>query len=293
MDAPLPAVWLARARASSRRRPRRPTGERAPRRLPTPRRGTAVALHGERRHQAVQRAWRFLLAIVGDEPRLLLALERQARALPAARVPGARAAHRRRARARARRALAPAARRSGAARSSRAAVARRSRVGRRGALGAGARSPRDARRRPSTPSGSLAFGGGVAAVAVGAVAAWVVLRRNGVAALRRARDRRRGARRAVELAAFQLLYPALDAVRSPRPIAVAAAAVTPDGRADRPRRPTARWSGGLVYYGGRPRRGAALAREHPRASSTAGGRTFVVKQRKLERVDRRTCRFAR
>jgi hypothetical protein len=88
---------------------------------------------------------------------------------------------------------------------------------------------------------------------------------------------------AFEFAIFQLLYPALDPGRSPRPIAEAAAAATPAGErvglvSDRA------MIGGLVHYGGR---GVAELRS---AESIAeffadGGRTIVVKARKRDRVD--------
>jgi hypothetical protein len=114
-----------------------------------------------------------------------------------------------------------------------------------------------------------------------AVAAFVVSGRHRVAALRRLWIAVAAAF-AVELAIFLLLYPALDRGRSPRPIAEAAAAATPAGEpvglvSDRA------MLGGLVYYGGRrvvPLRSEASIRRF----LDGGGRTFVVKARKLERV---------
>jgi hypothetical protein len=81
---------------------------------------------------------------------------------------------------------------------------------------------------------------------------------------------------------FFLLYPALDPGRSPRPIAAAAAAVTA------PDEPVALVSerpmiGGLAYYGDR-RVAPVRSEQSIRRFLDAGGRTFVVKARKLERV---------
>jgi hypothetical protein len=130
-----------------------------------------------------------------------------------------------------------------------------------------------------------AFGGAAVAVAIGAIAFWVVLRRSGAGALRRT-SVAVAAAWAVELAAFQILYPAIDGMRSPRPIAVAAAGVTPEGApiglvSDRA------MAGGLLYYGGRPVV-PLRSPESIRKFLDGGGRTFVVKQRKLERVTAHT-----
>jgi 4-amino-4-deoxy-L-arabinose transferase-like glycosyltransferase len=129
--------------------------------------------------------------------------------------------------------------------------------------------------------GLLAFGCASLALASGGFAAWIVTRRHGSAALRRVAIPVLGAG-LVELAAFQLLYPALDAARSAQPIAALAARATPEGEpvglvSDRA------MLGGLVYYGGR--RVVALGSpESIRAFLDGGGRTLVVKERKLERV---------
>jgi hypothetical protein len=127
----------------------------------------------------------------------------------------------------------------------------------------------------------LGFGVAALASVAAAVAAFVVSGRHRVAALRRLWIAVAAAF-AVELAIFLLLYPALDRGRSPRPIAEAAAAATPAGEpvglvSDRA------MLGGLVYYGGRrvvPLRSEASIRRF----LDGGGRTFVVKARKLERV---------
>ncbi len=128
----------------------------------------------------------------------------------------------------------------------------------------------------------IAFGCGLIGVASAGVVAWVVLQRNrapllGYAAVAVATIF------AVELAVFALLYPALDPIRSPRPIAEAASKVTP------PEAPVGLVSdraltGGLAYYGKR--------RIHPLRTSEDvaaffgdGGRTIVVKRRKLDRVE--------
>jgi len=56
---------------------------------------------------------------------------------------------------------------------------------------------------------------------------------------------------AVETSTFALLYPAIDPVKSPRPIAEAAAAVAPEQTALGVFRHGA-FAGGLAYYSGRP-----------------------------------------
>jgi hypothetical protein len=131
------------------------------------------------------------------------------------------------------------------------------------------------------PTSLLAFGCAALAAAAAGVAAWVVTGRHRVAALRRLWIPVAGAL-AVELAAFLLLYPALDPGRSPRPIAEAAAAATA------PDEPIGLVSdramlGGLAYYGGR--RVVPLGSERSiRRFVELGGRTFIVKARKVERV---------
>ena len=93
-----------------------------------------------------------------------------------------------------------------------------------------------------------------------------------------------GAAAAVQLVYFAVVQPALDPEKSPRPIAEAAAALTPPGAriglvGDRA------LVGGLLYYGGR--RVAQLEdAEAIRAFVQRGGRAIVVKRRKLDRVTR-------
>ncbi|MBW2396338.1 MAG: glycosyltransferase family 39 protein [Deltaproteobacteria bacterium] len=96
----------------------------------------------------------------------------------------------------------------------------------------------------------VAFGSGLVGIAAAGAVAWIVLLRNRAPLLAHAAIAL-GTAFALELAVFALLYPALDPIRSPRPIAVAAAAITPPGEAiglvgDRA------LAGGLKYYGNRP-----------------------------------------
>ncbi len=88
----------------------------------------------------------------------------------------------------------------------------------------------------------------------------------------------------IELALFALLFPALDGVKSPRPIAEAAAAEVPPGGAIG-LVGSEGLLGGLVYYGGRPvlelPDDAALAR-----FAASGGRAIVVQRSELGRVTR-------
>ena len=87
---------------------------------------------------------------------------------------------------------------------------------------------------------------------------------------------------ALELAVFTLLYPAIDAVRSPRAIAVAAAAFTEPGEPIGLFRDRA-MIGGLVYYG--HRRVVQLDDAEDVAEfARGGGHTIVLKSRKLERL---------
>jgi 4-amino-4-deoxy-L-arabinose transferase-like glycosyltransferase len=86
----------------------------------------------------------------------------------------------------------------------------------------------------------------------------------------------------LELAIFLLLLPALDPITSTRPIAVAAAAHTDPGERiglvdDRP------MVGGLAYYG-RRKIAALRSADDVREFVEGGGRTLVVKRRKLERI---------
>ncbi len=88
---------------------------------------------------------------------------------------------------------------------------------------------------------------------------------------------------AIELASFLILYPALDADKSPRPIALAAAARTaPDEPVglvgDRPK------LAGLAYYGNR-RIVHLDDADDIRRFLDDGGHTFVVRQRKLARLE--------
>jgi 4-amino-4-deoxy-L-arabinose transferase-like glycosyltransferase len=87
----------------------------------------------------------------------------------------------------------------------------------------------------------------------------------------------------VELAVFLLVYPGMDAGKSARPVALAAADLTDPGRAvgllgDRA------LAGGLVYYGRRP---VALLStpESVERYVAGGGRAIVVQERKLARVE--------
>jgi len=278
-----PAVWLAARRHVFVPAPAPREG--APERRAAPADAAAeraaVALHGERRGEAVRRAWRFLLAWVlasvvffsfsGGKRGLYLLPAFPALALLVADAVC--------------RVLAG---RSSWPRSLGAGLA----VGLAlvGALGAAALGvsvfgPSFEKTRELLASiergGLLAFGCAALAVASAGFAAWVVTRRHASAALRRAAIPVLAAG-LVELAAFQLLYPALDASRSARPIAVLAARATPEGQpvglvSDRA------MVGGLVYYGGR-RVVPLRSPESIRAFLDGGGRTLVVKERKLERV---------
>lgn len=128
---------------------------------------------------------------------------------------------------------------------------------------------------------ALSFGIALVSVVIGALAGWLVL----------VRVRARGpafagllvaAAFAVHLAIRGLLFPAIEPIDSPRPIAAAAAAVTPEGEpiglvGDES------MTGALLYYG--ERRVANLdGPEDVRRFLASGGRTFVVKRSKLERV---------
>ena len=278
-----PAIFLVARRASSRRRPRRPIGPPSaapifptplPRKPPSrctasadTRRCSARGASCSRSSGRASSSSRCRAASAGST---CCRRSRRSRSSPPTRScassPGAGVCRARSASAR---------RRRGGARPR----ARRRRTRRRALRRLVRARPPDL--RLVDPVGVAAFGGATVAVAVLAIAAWIVLRRNGVAALRRM-PIAVAAAWAVLLAAFQLLYPALDDRRSPRPIALAAAAVTPEGTpiglvSDRA------MVGGLLYYGGR-RVAALRSPESIRAFLDAGGRTFVVKQRKLERV---------
>jgi len=126
------------------------------------------------------------------------------------------------------------------------------------------------------------FGCAVIAALAGGCAGWIVLVRgrasvinlSGVAIV---------VALAIELSVFLLLYPALEPIRSPRPIAVSAASITEPGdpiglvgnRA---------MIGGLAYYA--DRRVTPLSTpEDVRAYVDGGGKAIVVKTRKVERVE--------
>ncbi|MAE93348.1 MAG: hypothetical protein CL910_01675 [Deltaproteobacteria bacterium] len=128
----------------------------------------------------------------------------------------------------------------------------------------------------------LAFGAALIGIVSASVVAWVVLLRNrspllgyvGVAL---------GMVFSIELAVFGLLYPSIDPIRSPRSIAEAAARVTPESSpiglvGDRS------MIGGLAYYAGR-RITELKTHEEITAFLEAGGSTFVLKRRKLWRVE--------
>jgi len=129
---------------------------------------------------------------------------------------------------------------------------------------------------------SLVAGGAMAAIVAAAVIAQLALWRA------RARLRLRLAIPVVAvwallLVLFTVVYPALDPGKSPRPIAEAAAALTPEGESiglvgD------VQMAGGLVYYGHRhvePLDDAASIERF----LAAGGRAIVVEEKKRERVD--------
>jgi hypothetical protein len=88
---------------------------------------------------------------------------------------------------------------------------------------------------------------------------------------------------ALLLVVFTVVYPALDPGKSPRPIAEAAAALTPEGESiglvgD------VQMAGGLVYYGHRHVEPLDEAASIERFLA-AGGRAIVVEEKKRERVD--------
>jgi 4-amino-4-deoxy-L-arabinose transferase-like glycosyltransferase len=277
-----PALWLAGRRIFAR--PARAT-DAADRRADAPDAAAdraALAARGERRHQSVQRAWRFLLAIVGTSV-VFFSLSSGKRGLyllpafPALAILLADALGRELAgRMKLPRVLA-----AGLVAGTVAVLAVGVAVVIVGMPFVAHLPALDGIDRISFG----AFGGAAVAVAIGAIAFWVVLRRSGAGALRRT-SVAVAAAWAVELAAFQILYPAIDGMRSPRPIAVAAAGVTPEGApiglvSDRA------MAGGLLYYGGRPVV-PLRSPESIRKFLDGGGRTFVVKQRKLERVTAHT-----
>ena len=134
------------------------------------------------------------------------------------------------------------------------------------------------------------FGAAVAAVGAGAALSWRALGRSDPTrepvASERAVARRIGVAvagaYALLAAAFLLLYPALDPEKSPRPIALAAAALVPEGEPIGLLGSPA-LTGGLVYYGGR----AVLELDSPveaRAFLARGGRAIVLEAKKLDRL---------
>ncbi|MCP3986063.1 MAG: phospholipid carrier-dependent glycosyltransferase, partial [bacterium] len=128
----------------------------------------------------------------------------------------------------------------------------------------------------------IAFGCGLVGIASAGAVAWIVLTRNRAPLLAHAVVTLATVF-AVELAIFALLYPALDPIRSPRPVALAAAAVTPPGKAiglvgDRA------LAGGLKYYAER-RIDTLRSPEDIAAFLEDGGTTLVIKRRKLERIE--------
>lgn len=127
-----------------------------------------------------------------------------------------------------------------------------------------------------------AFGCALLGVAAGGSALWVVLRRNR-APLVSYPALVAGCAVVVQLAVFLLLFPALNPILSVRRIAVSAASVTPPGH------PIGLVSdsamvGGLVYYAARPVRELSEP-EDVRRFLDEGGSTFVVKRRKLDRIE--------
>ena len=128
----------------------------------------------------------------------------------------------------------------------------------------------------------VAFGCGLIGVASAGVAAWIVLLRNRAPLLAHAAVAITAVL-GIEVAVFALLYPALDPIRSPRPIAEAAAQITAPGKpiglvGDRA------LAGGLRYYGQRPIETLRTA-EDIAAFLERGGSTLVVKRRKLHRIE--------
>jgi 4-amino-4-deoxy-L-arabinose transferase-like glycosyltransferase len=126
------------------------------------------------------------------------------------------------------------------------------------------------------------FGLTVIAALAGACAAWILLARNRTSVIYFSFVAIAAAL-AVELSVFLLLYPALEPISSPRPIALSAASITEPGDpiglvGDRA------MIGGLAYYA--DRRIAPLSTpESVRQFVDAGGKAIVVKARKVKRVE--------
>ncbi len=126
-----------------------------------------------------------------------------------------------------------------------------------------------------------AFGGSLLLLATAGALTWVVLSRNRVRVPAFVSIVIGGVF-AVELAIFTLLFPGIDAMRSPRAIAVSAAAFTEPGAPIGLFRDRA-MIGGLAYYG--HRRIVQLDdADDVAAFVEAGGQTLVLKRRKLERL---------
>ncbi len=131
----------------------------------------------------------------------------------------------------------------------------------------------------------MSFGSALIGVAAGGVVAWLVALRNrapllGYAAISVTTIF------GIELAVFTLLYPALNPIRSARPIAEAAAQITEPRESiglvgDRS------MVGGLAYYSKRKIE-ALKTPEDVRGFLDRGGDTFILKKRKLERVETHT-----
>ena len=135
------------------------------------------------------------------------------------------------------------------------------------------------------------FGATVAVIAVAGACAWGWLGRGDPTPDNVGRERATLRRIGVAVtgtfallvAAFHLLYPSLDDEKSPRPVALAAAALVPPGE------PigllgSSPLVGGLVYYGGR----AVQELDTPleaRAFLVRGGRAIVLEAKKLDRLN--------
>jgi 4-amino-4-deoxy-L-arabinose transferase-like glycosyltransferase len=133
-----------------------------------------------------------------------------------------------------------------------------------------------------SPGRLVVFGAVLLAVAAAAGVAW--RRRAGaLAPLPACLGLLAAAAFAVELAVFLLLFPGLEAGKSPRPVAVAAARLTD------PARPVGLLGqramvGGLVYYGGR----TVVRLRTPQSVArfvAAGGTALVIKERELPLVE--------
>jgi len=134
------------------------------------------------------------------------------------------------------------------------------------------------------------FGAALASIAAGGTAAWGWLGRGDLTPPHVGWERATLCRIGVAVAcafallasAFHLLYPSLDDEKSPRPVALAAAALVPPGE------PigllgSSPLVGGLVYYGGR----AVRELDSPVEASAFvahGGRAIVLEAKKLDRL---------